>query len=88
VLHCRTKYLSYRFSWRKEKKNDLRTVLSTNCTEPIRIKITDKLQSGFPMPNLEEIHVLVLKIKHADTRNLHTACSCYEFVQRTYNAEK
>jgi len=40
------------------------------------------------MPNLEEIHVLVLKIKHADTRNLHTACSCYEFVQRTYNTEK
>jgi len=37
------------------------------------------------MPNLEKVHVLVLKIKHADTRNHHTVCSFYEFVQRTHN---
>jgi hypothetical protein len=40
------------------------------------------------MQNLEEIHVIVLKMKYADTRNLHTVRSFYEFVQRTHNMEK
>jgi hypothetical protein len=72
----------------KRENNDVRPVQNTDFTERIGTKITWQILYGFPVPSVDEIRLLVSKIKRADTRTLLTVRSFYEFVQRTHNMEK